>query len=166
MCYSLVPWLLQEVGGLLMGWPGLNGQPGAPGRNGLNGVDGAQGPSGPAGETGVMGPVGAPGVEGISGPAGPRGPAGAVGVPGPVGRDGRAAQAKWKQCAWSEESDLDNGVIKVRCHGLYVPVPQLSPVRGTHHTFNTMQCMVNMMQVHQLFTRGSAFLMCFRHHLE
>eukprot|EP00117_Sycon_ciliatum_P018000 scpid81248/ scgid16779/ Collagen triple helix repeat-containing protein 1; Protein NMTC1 len=119
-----------NVGG---GMPGVPGKNGLPGRNGRNGKHGPQGPKGEMGEMGAKGDPGLPGMKGDSGPMGPAGPEGMKGDQGDFGMPGRRGmpgaqgpygpkgepgdtaahpQALWKQCAWTEESNINTGVIK------------------------------------------------------
>ena len=72
-----------------------------------------------------MGTKGSIGTPGNIGPRGPKGSKGENGI-GIKGEKGDAAnmepreRANWKQCAWRDETDTDNGKIKVsHCIRIY-----------------------------------------------
>ena len=74
---------------------------------------------GEKGENGTMGTKGSTGIPGNIGPRGSKGSKGEIGI-GTKGQKGDAAnmdprqRANWKQCAWRQNTGLDNGKIKVR----------------------------------------------------
>ena len=96
---------------------GENGT-GIPGNTGPRGSKGSKGENGRKGEIGRMGSKGSAGIPGYAGPRGPKGSKGETGI-GTKGEKGDATNidprqlANWKQCAWREGTQTDNGKIKV-----------------------------------------------------
>ncbi|XP_078343483.1 uncharacterized protein LOC144629152 isoform X2 [Oculina patagonica] len=118
------------------GIPGIPGSPGSPGRDGFKGEKGTNGKRGSAGAIGIPGKSGPRGPEGTKGEKGGKGEVGPVGAKGSKGYQGSTGirgntgprgskgskgdaanidlrqLANWKQCAWTEGTDTDNGKIK------------------------------------------------------